>query len=535
MKKQKTKTASMAFLIILATLAIFFGTANPLYHIPLVILLYPAALYMIAQKAVSQKQAFLCGFLAGIPGMSALVYWLVIPLEEYAFFPLTLAIPVPICAGIYIALYGAIFSAAMYKAQKLSSYLQPIFAFVLWYMLEWVRSWLFTGITWGNIAAGNAAFPVLVQGVSILGMTGLSALYAALGVSLFHKKKSIQLFAIFSIFALVGFGFYRISKPIEAANHANFLLVQGNLAQDEKWEKAMQERTVKKYLQLSQWGVEEGRRGKAPVSFVIFPETSLPFFLQAERNYQKTFSNFATTNNLTMLIGAVSYKQIEGKNLIYNSLFSLKAKEMPEISDEKTINLLSAHYHFTADDIYSKQHLVPFGEYVPPFLDFEVFKPLLQGIGGFTPAYDQNPLRQMYNGEEISLGALICYEAIFSDLAQDQVEKGAQILINISNDAWYGQSSAAKQHLDLSLLRAIEQGRYLLRATNTGITAGINPYGQIIKSTHMFRDTYLEINAGFIDAKTIFHRIYPFLTPIISLLFFLFVCMLFRQKRQNKF
>ncbi len=518
------KEEGIYFYILCGVLALFFGTANPFLHIPLLILLYPAALFLLAKHARSAKRAFMYAFISGGLGASAALYWLAIPVHEYAFFPWVLAAFVPLCSGFYIALYGGIFSYGMHKAKFLSPWFQLIFAFVLWYMLEYIRSRFLTGITWMNLSAGNAAFPALVQGVSIIGMTGLSAFFAFIACCLVFPKKRIQVIGLLCLLLLVSLGFYRISQPISAENPSEYLLVQGNLSQDVKWEKGMQKATLEKYLSLTKEGLLKADEKGKKVSFVVYPETSMPFFLQNEASFREELFSFANAYDVNMLIGGVSFEQKENKNLIYNSLFSLKTEK----NNEK-------NRQFTAQDIYSKQHLVPFGEYVPPLIDFKFLEALLQGFGGFTPKKNQLPLEHVIGEEKRNLGILICYEAIFSYLAQEQIEHNAQILINISNDAWYGISSAAKQHLDLSLLRAIEQKRYLVRATNTGISAIINPYGQIISASPLFQDFTLTATVGYIKEKTIYHFIYPYLTPIISLLFLIFLCILLLQKKKDKY
>ena len=129
---------------------------------------------------------------------------------------------------------------------------------------------------------------------------------------------------------------------------------------------------------------------------------------------------------------------------------------------------------------YDKEHLVPFGEYLPPVLDWKIFESLLQGLGGFTAGGGDRlfPLELKGRGR-VDMGMLICYEAIFPELSRKRVAGGAQLLLNISNDAWYDYTSAPMQHLQLSLMRAVEQGRYVLRATNSGITAVLDPLGGV--------------------------------------------------------
>ncbi len=512
----------------MGAISLFLGTANPIIHIPLLILFYPSALYLIAMHATSARQAFKYGLLCATLGASLALYWLAIPVHYYGYFPWALAVPIPICAGLYIGFYGAVFSYLMQKAKKFNIWFKLIFAGLLWYALEDFRSYFLTGLTWLNISAGLASFPALVQGASVIGATGLSAFYAFIGCALVIRKKHVQLIALVLLLGIVFAGFFRISHSTLSSSSEYYLLVQGNLSQDVKWNKDMQETTIDKYLKLTEEGILKAQKVRRDIKVVVFPETAMPFFLQDEEEYLQRFYDLATKYNLTFLIGGVSY-DIEKSNVyLYNSLFLIPPLEEIAIDKSNTPEIPS-------ENIYSKQHLLPFGEYVPPFLDFEILKPFLQGIGGFTPKENQKPLQHIMHKDNPLIAALICYEATFSDLAQVQVEEGAQVLVNISNDAWYGYSSAAKQHLDISALRALEQNRYLVRATNTGITAGINPYGQILAHTKLFTDETLSINVHYTSQKSIYHKIYHLISPIMNLLFFAFLCIVyFTRKKAEK-
>ncbi len=513
--------------MLFGAISLFLGTANPIIHIPLLAIFYPAALYLIGLHACSGKQAFFFGFGTGVIGASACLYWLVVPLREYAFFPWILALPVPVCVGVYFGLYAGTFSYLMYKAKSKTPIFRIIFVFFAWFFLEWFRSWFLTGLTWLNLASANAAFPVLVQGASIVGMTGLSALFACIGCSFFNRNMKVQILGLMILLGLVGYGYYRIEQPIEAGKYEYYLVVQGNVDQSEKWVPEMQGVTLDKYLRLAQDGVNRGHVLERSIDVIVFPETSMPFYIQEEYDYRERLFQFAHRNDVVMLVGGVTYtfpesslSQAGQMPNIYNSLYVI----------DKQRNLEALPYDISNPYLYSKQHLLPFGEYLPPVLDWEIFAPLLQGFGGFTPQEAQNPL--MYRNKAI-LGALICYESTFSDLAQEQVANGAQVLINVSNDAWYGYTSAASQHLDITTLRAIEQNRYLVRSTNTGISAFINPYGQIYASTGLFIESTRMAAVGYLSDKTIYHYINPFFSYIMNLLFLIFLYILFMKKRSE--
>ncbi len=515
------------YLILLAGFSLFLGTANPILHIPLLSLGYPACLYHLALKSTTSKHALFVGWLAGVLASTLCVYWLVIPVHVYGNFPLLLALPIPLVFGFIHGLYAALFCYIMFRAKKCEApeALLILFTFFAWFFVEWVRSWFLTGFTWLNLAAANAAFPYLIQGVSILGMMGLSALYAMIGCAYVAKSKALRV-AGFSLSSLVIlFGYLHTEEKLEEnnLNTANYALIQGNLLPEEKWNMQFQKQSLEKYLQLSLQAIDLAQKSKIDLDFIVFPETALPFYLQEDKYLSSIIKTFVDEHEVPIITGAVSYtREFEDNYIntdIYNSIFLISPSSREEIEEPIEV-------------IYSKQHLLPFGEYVPSFLDFPILQIFFAGIGAFTPATNQDILE--YDNHKI--GMLICYEAIFSYLAQDAVAKGAEVLINISNDAWYGYSSAAKQHFDLSVLRAVEQDRYMLRGTNTGITTVINPYGQVAKATELFTDAIAVKEVGYRNTKTIYHKIEPYIAYCINLLFFIFMCIFYSyaRKRKNK-
>ena len=171
---------------------------------------------------------------------------------------------------------------------------------------------------------------------------------------------------------------------------------------------------------------------------------------------------------------------------------------------------------------------MPFGEYLPPVLDWKLFESLLQGLGGFAPGKSNLLFEIAPEGRPaFRMGMLICYEAIFPELARRRVADGAQLLLNISNDAWYDRTSAPVQHLQLSAMRAVEQGRYLARSTNTGITAFIDPLGGIhapdAPDFALFTDTWLTGKVLALNGHTPYFYLHPWL-PALSLFLLAVLC-----------
>ncbi len=456
--------------VFLGAAALFLGSANPFVHLPLVIVLYPAALYVIG---LTDPHPFRRGWWTGLIGAAAGLYWISVAVHDYGGFPWPLAVPCAVLLGMYVGLWGGLFARLAAWLRPLPPWRRCLAAALLWYLLEWARGWFGTGFPWLTLTAGQSPWPILIQGASVLGAYGLSGLLAGLGcllaeavlatppasvsrVSRLYVLAACGLFGVLLLFG--GVRLYRAGDQAEQGVPLTLTLIQGNVRQDIKWDATFQQATVNKYLALSSRAVNADHPDA-----LIWPETAMPFFFQDDALLSDELRAFARETATPLLFGGPAYGLRQpGLTPLHNRAFFL---------DERGRN--AGHY--------DKEHLVPFGEYLPPGLDSSLFASLLQGLGGFTPGTSLPPLRlPLSDGRgEAVLGALICYEAVFPELARDRVAQGAQILVNISNDAWYNRSSAPVQHLHLSLLRAVEQGRWLARATNTGLTAFVDPWGRL--------------------------------------------------------
>jgi apolipoprotein N-acyltransferase len=216
----------------------------------------------------------------------------------------------------------------------------------------------------------------------------------------------------------------------------------------------------------------------------------MPFFFQNQPEYASAIRGFANKYGVPLLMGAPAHDEgATDKRRTFNRAFLIGGN---------------------GQDLgfYDKDHLVPFGEYLPPWLDHPALAVLLQGVGNFTPGISKLPLRL----KDLALGLLICYETIFPERAQARVGAGAGLLLNISNDAWFGLTSAPEQHLQLSVLRAVEQGRWLVRATNTGFSAFVDPAGRIRARSNLMQTETLVGIAMPKQGFTPFHHLFPWLT-----------------------
>lgn len=482
----------MLKLVLLATLGAWIGFANPLFHFPPAALAFPLGLAWIGLRAVSGGKAFRFGWLAGTLAATGCFYWMVIPVQIYGGLPWFIALPCPVLLAAFIGLYFGLFSYAMHIAGKgIDGIPLCLLAGFAWASMEMLMETLFSGFPWMNLSSAFADWPFAVQGASVIGAFGLSGLFAALAVALLlcATYRGALILAVTLAAMITGFGLYRAATFDTGKPDYMVTLVQGNVDQGQKWDPSYQMATVRKYAELSATAIAANHP-----KVVIWPETAMPFYLQDQSPYRKALETLARKTDTPIITGSPAYRVTDMKTNAY------VLHNRAWLMDSMGLTLQS----------YDKEHLVPFGEYMP-FEEWVPFKKLVQAAGDFKPGVDNRPLK--LNG--VALGMLICYEAIFPELAQQQVERGANVLVNISNDAWFGNTSAPGQHLDLATMRAVEQGRWLVRCTNTGISAFIDPVGRRAAVSSQFRAESLSMKIAALTADTVYHRICDWLETFI--------------------
>jgi len=470
-------------LVFLSALGAWIGFDNPLFHFPLAILLFPLGLAGIGLRATSWKSALKFSWMAGLLACIGCFYWMVIPVQSYGGLPWYLALPCPILLAAFLALYYSLFSLLIYHASRRADGLTVcITAGLSWASMEMLMGSMFSGFPWMNIASAFASWPIAIQGASILGAYGLSGLLAILSVAmLFSRTDSSTIILAIGISAIILlFGFFRLQTFSQDDPSYTLSIVQGNVDQGQKWDPKFQAETVQKYIKLSTDVVQ-----KLSPQIVVWPETAMPFYLQDASPYQTALEKLAQTTKTNFIIGSPAYRVIDLKTRKYVLL------NRAWLMDDMGLMMQS----------YDKEHLVPFGEYMP-FANILPFDQLVQAAGNFVPGTQNKPI--IVDG--VALGMLICYEAIFTELAQHQVEQGATVLLNISNDAWFGNTSAPKQHFDLSIMRAVEQGRWLVRSTNNGISAFIDPLGRICSKSKQFQTQSLTQTVTPLTKNTVYHN-----------------------------
>lgn len=464
---------------------------------------------------VCKARPFATGFAAGAGFFGLVLYWLNIVMVHYG----GLA---PVLSGVaylmLVAYLASFFGIAVWGARQLRTRLGlpvPLTLPVLWVALEFLRSFFLTGFPWATLGYSQQSLLPFIQSADLFGPYGLSYLLilsnaTLAGVTGYFLRRPGAGFpraaVIVTLLLVAGnfaYGRYRLAgDPDRREVTLQTVLAQGNIDQSQKWDPAYQWSTIDIYRQLS-------LRPDQPAELIVWPESAVPFFFQEPGVLSGRVRQIAARRNAWLLFGSPAYEDINRRRHYLNSAFLLSpAGEDLGRSD--------------------KVHLVPFGEYVPlktflPFID-----KLVVGIGEFSPG-TISPLPM--NGHKV--GVLVCFEGIFPELAREYVRRGSDLLVNITNDAWFGRSSAPYQHLAMARFRAVENRIWLARAANTGISALIAPSGRITAQTGLFETAALHGTVGLGADPTLYNR-YGDVLPSVCLLVGLVWSFMAWHRRESK-
>ena len=460
------------------------GFANPLLQIPLLVVLFPVLLFQQARHSRTRGQAFKRGWLMGGLTFSLCLYWVVVPVHYFGGLAWIAALPCPLLLGAYLGLFPAAFCLGTHWASRTFSWpLLGLFAALLWVLLEWFRGIFLTGFPWLGLAQAFSAWPASIQTLQYIGALGLTGVIVLCSIWLTagYRNRSAWIGVLLILSLTTAFGIWKLKQPL-ASRGTGFsaLIVQGNIDQNRKWDPAYQQETLNSYLELSRRGLQTSEP-----DLVLWPETAMPFYLQESKELTESIRRLCQSEEIDLITGAPGYTLLPGGGYhLHNRAYLFDRSG-------------------SITDYYSKQHLVPFGEYVPfsRFLPF--LSKLVQGVGDFAPGPRAEPLKT----RNLAMGILICYEIIFEQLADRRVDMQSNVLINLSNDAWFGRTSAPRQHLHQAVLRAVEQQRFVIRATNSGISAVITPRGTLRARSDLFETQIIHTGElSTLNSRTVYSR-----------------------------
>ncbi|MGH8619219.1 MAG: apolipoprotein N-acyltransferase [Burkholderiales bacterium] len=433
------------------------------FPLPIVTL---ATLLWLASRAPAARVAALRGFSFGLGYFLTGVSWVYVSLHDFGQMPLPVAAFFTFLFCAFLALAPAIVVACAWRWRERHWLLRALAIAAAWTLAEWVRGWIFTGFPW--IALGYSQIPDsplagYAPVTGLYGVTFLTAFTAAVIATVVPRASASTAARLAPVAPLVlvwagGMLLHTIEWTVPHGAPVDVSLLQGNVAQDLKWRPEQARATLNAYL-----GLVEKSRGR----LIVLPETALPMFKrEVPPQYLERLRAVAIARNGDVLVGMPEHG--ENPREYYNSVLS---------------------YGAAPTQTYRKDHLVPFGEFIPlrPVLGWivSVLAIPLQDFSRGGP--DQRPLAVA--GERVAVN--ICYEDVFGEEIIRQLPE-ATMLVNVSNVAWFGRSIAPRQHLQISQARALEAGRPMLRATNTGMTAVIDPRGRVVAEAPEFETAIIE-------------------------------------------
>ena len=461
----------------------------------------------LALDQCPRRRAYWLGWLAGVIGSTGIMAWVVTAMTTYGKVPLSVSYAILLLLTAYLGLYVGLYCLSVVWLRELIPRYGIFFAPCFWVALELIRTYFLSGLPWCLLGYSQYRELNLIQIADHTGVYGISFLVVLVNLALaelllwlmpflrgFHPVKlPWELLTATAAFLLLS-SFY--SSAVLTGNAPNPVrssiavgLVQPNIDQAVKWDAAYREETMKRLDRLT------ARLGTG-ADLVIWPEAATPFILEREKEYQVQLIAWADRARAPILLGSPALR----------------------FYPDRRPYLLNSAYLLAPDGTvlgrYDKHHLVPFGEYIPLkgsllfFLD-----KLVEGIGDFEAGPGSTVLSFIPKSLDgtgsaaprpVKFGVAICYEVIFPDLVRQFAVNGAEFLVTITNDGWFGHSSAPAQHFSMAVFRSVENHLTVARAANTGISGFIDPFGRILQATPLFTEEALHARLPVRQSRTFY-------------------------------
>jgi apolipoprotein N-acyltransferase len=436
---------------------------------------------LVALTGATLRRAFLLGLATGVIYFTGTLYWITGVMAVYGGLQTWVAVLINAALIAYLALFPALFALITRRIVMAYGRSALMAAPVVWVATELGRAYI-TSFPWELLGYSQVTVLPIAQLASLFGVYGLSMLVAVVSAALAFaataRRWAPLVAALAVVLAVAVWGSRRVagSEWTRAGEPIRIGMIQGNVDQGQKWDVTRASAIFQDYLNLTRQAIREGSQ------LVLWPESSTPFLFEENLPAANVVRTLAQQARVPIIFGS---DQIErGRpDRYFNSAFLVRA-------DGAT------------GGVYRKMHLVPFGEYVPFQRLLFFAAPLTEQAGTFSPGL--NPELLPVDGHRLSVA--ICYEVVYPDLVRQFVAGGSELLTTITNDAWFGETSAPDQHFEHAAMRAIEEGRYLVRSANTGISGIVDPYGRVLEQTPIFQPAILIGEARFLRASTVYAR-----------------------------
>ena len=458
---------------------------------------------LVTLQRRSLQHAFALGLVTGAVYFTGTIYWITRVMVMYGNLQLWVAVLVNAALIAYLALFPALFAVVIRRSIVAFGPRALLAAPLVWVATELGRTYLFTGFPWVLLGYSQVTVLPIAQLASVCGVYGVSALVAMMSGALAfasvrwtearrRKRQGYGPFVPALIVVVAVWGGQRVaaSDLTRAGDPVRVGLIQGNVDQAQKWDAASASAIFAEYLRMTREAINQG------AEVVLWPESSTPFVFEEGRLEADQLRTLAREARVPILVGS---DQIERgtPTKYYNAAFLVQADG------------------FTGG-VYRKMHLVPFGEYVPLKSVFFFAGRLVEAVSDFSPG--DSAILLPVKGHLMSTA--ICYEIVYPDLVRQFVRNGSELLATITNDAWFGDTSAPYQHFAQASMRAIEEGRYLVRSANTGISGIVDPYGRVVGESRIYEPAVLVGEARFLRASTIYSRfgdLFAYASAVITL------------------
>ena len=446
------------------------------------------------EPPLTTRRAFTLGLLSGGVYFTFTLYWLVETMTTFGGLQPAVAVFAAFLLVAYLSLFPAAFAMAVARMSRAFGPEALLLAGPVWVATELGRQYVWDGFPWELLGYSQITWLPIAQFASITGVYGLSLLLALTSACVAYmlvRRGAARLIAGVAVAVLViaigSWGMWRLrnSSLLSSGDPVRVAVLQANIKQDDKWNPALADAITESYLSMSRQALGQG------ATFIIWPESSTPFYFEHDLLRGGTIRRLAREGKATFLVGSDQVEPVR----------AAPGLPRPEARTYNAAFLVKPDGQVGA--VYRKMHLVPFGEYVPLQRMLFFVKPIVEAVSDFVPGTEAVVLPVGTHHASTA----ICYEVIFANLMRQFVVNGSELLTTITNDAWYGTSSAPYQHWDQAAMRAIEGGRYLARAANTGISGFVDPYGRVLQKTTLFTPAMLVADLRFIPERTIYSRI----------------------------
>ncbi len=464
----------------------------------------------MALAGATLRRAFILGLLTGAVSFAGTLYWITRVMVMYGDLPLGVGLLINAGLVVYQATFTAIFALVVRRIVIAHGPPALMAAPMVWVATELGRTHIFTGFPWVLLGYSQTTVLPIAQFASLFGVYGVSMLVASMSaavamcaisnatpaerpVSSLRALRPLRsrlpgadryvpvVIVLAMVLAVAVWGSRRaaVAEWTRSGESIRVGLIQGNIDQNEKIDVTRTGAIFQDYLRMTRQAIREG------AEFVIWPESSTPFRFEDDAFSAAQVRTLAQQTRVPILFGSDQF--VRGANgaptTYYNSAFLVRADG-------------------TTGGVYRKMHLVPFGEYVPLKTLLFFAAPLVQAVSDFSAGEDAVLLPV---GTHL-VSTAICYEVVYPDLVRRFVTGGSEMLTTITNDAWFGPTSAPYQHFEQASMRAIEEGRYLVRSANTGISGIVDPYGRVVARSAIFQPAVVVGEARFLKTSTFYAR-----------------------------